>query len=401
MSFGQLLPSHRKELEALIASSGIPLSSFHWSRKAGEEVGLHGSPVAAVLHTSGYFFAVAEVPTAAPGFRGQQPPGWFHTHSMPGSATTVDQFTGLRWHHVVEAFKTWLTNLSRELAIPTLQLPPDPPSADSNDGPKEAERGSVLDVTIAKFIRALRAIRDLRARQYGSPEHRKWERDTRVALRKTFGENSNQLLEFASLFGSPAAIAPARAIHEDYVAALDRVAPFLRSIIDELRDYGLPATAAAHNPPLSTPLVRIQRLCDRFPQVAHEILKRHENRSTLAITDEYDVQDLMRGLLRVDFDDIRDEEYTPSYAGGASRMDFLLKAEQVVLETKMTRPSLTAKKLGEELLVDIARYATHPDCKILVCFVYDPEGRIHNPRGVEADLQRKDGSLQVIVIIRP
>ncbi len=37
----------------------------------------------------------------------------------------------------------------------------------------------------------------------------------------------------------------------------------------------------------------------------------------------------------------------------------------------------------------------------LVCFVYDPEGIISNPRGIENDLRRSDGDLYVEVIIRP
>ena len=59
--------------------------------------------------------------------------------------------------------------------------------------------------------------------------------------------------------------------------------------------------------------------------------------------------------------------------GGASRMDFLLKNEKLVVEAKMTRAALTEKQIGEQLIVDAAGYSTHPDCTILVCFIYDPE----------------------------
>jgi hypothetical protein len=82
-------------------------------------------------------------------------------------------------------------------------------------------------------------------------------------------------------------------------------------------------------------------------------------------------------------------------------MDFLLKRERIVIETKMAREGLDAKKLGEELIVDIARYATHPDCGTLVCFVYDPAGRIRNPAALEGDLSKTHGELVVRVLIRP
>ena len=34
-----------------------------------------------------------------------------------------------------------------------------------------------------------------------------------------------------------------------------------------------------------------------------------------------------------------------------------------------------------------------------MCAVYDPESRIHNPRGLESDLSKDDGELSVIVKI--
>ncbi len=120
------------------------------------------------------------------------------------------------------------------------------------------------------------------------------------------------------------------------------------------------------------------------------------------MNDECDVQDLLHALLCIDFDDIRDEEWTPSFASAASRMDFLLKSERVVVEAKMTRKGLDAKTLGEELIVDIGRSRVHPDCDTLFCFVYDPDGRIKNASGLERDLEKlSDGELNVRVLIRP
>ena len=44
---------------------------------------------------------------------------------------------------------------------------------------------------------------------------------------------------------------------------------------------------------------------------------------------------------------------------------------------------------------------THPDCKVLVCFVYDPLGRIGNPEGLERDLSGLKDGLPVKVLIAP
>ncbi len=148
-------------------------------------------------------------------------------------------------------------------------------------------------------------------------------------------------------------------------------------------------------------LTRVERLLKRFHLVVRQLNARHDNRPTIEVEDEYDVQDLLHALLTLHFDDIRPEEWTPSYAGSSSRMDFLLKQEQIIIEVKKTRKGLSVKEVGEQLIIDIEKYQAHPDCKILICFVYDPEGKIANPNGIVNDLNRKEGDLTVKVIIAP
>ena len=43
--------------------------------------------------------------------------------------------------------------------------------------------------------------------------------------------------------------------------------------------------------------------------------RRYADRPPIVIADEYDVQDLIRTILVAMFDDVRPEEWTPSYAG--------------------------------------------------------------------------------------
>jgi hypothetical protein len=119
------------------------------------------------------------------------------------------------------------------------------------------------------------------------------------------------------------------------------------------------------------------------------------------MTDEYDVQDLLGALLKLHFTDVRPEEWTPSYAGNVSRIDFILKQEQIAIEAKMTRKNLDQKELTNQLAVDILRYQSHQDCKTLICFVYDAIGKCHNPTALENDLTKDHGGLNVVVIVRP
>jgi hypothetical protein len=142
-------------------------------------------------------------------------------------------------------------------------------------------------------------------------------------------------------------------------------------------------------------------LAERIHNVMRKLLERREGRPTLDVEDEYDLQDLFHALLTIHFDDIRKEEWLPSYAGGASRMDFLLPEIESVIELKKSRQSMSTKELGEQLIVDIAKYEKHPMCRTLYCVVYDPEGRIANPRGVENDLNSETGEVSVRVMIVP
>lgn len=145
----------------------------------------------------------------------------------------------------------------------------------------------------------------------------------------------------------------------------------------------------------------LNTITDKFHLVAKQLRQRYDDRTSLDIKDEYDTQDLLHALLRIYYDDIRTEEWNPSYAGGSTRSDFLLKEEKIVIEVKKTRSSLKTKQLGEQLIIDIAKYKPHPDCKVLYCFVYDPEGYIANPRGIENDLNSDSNDMKVIVKIVP
>ncbi|MCH8519583.1 MAG: DUF2321 domain-containing protein [Nanoarchaeota archaeon] len=147
--------------------------------------------------------------------------------------------------------------------------------------------------------------------------------------------------------------------------------------------------------------VLVENICNKFHLVVKQIRCRYNERNSIEINDEYDVQDLFHALLKLHFDDIREEEWTPSYAGSGSRVDFLLKKEKIIIEIKKTRMNLKDKHLGEQLIIDTERYKSHPDCKTLICFVYDPEGFINKARSIENDLSGKKEDLLVKTIIVP
>lgn len=228
-----------------------------------------------------------------------------------------------------------------------------------------------------------------------------WQLDTHAILERIFGRDTRQTQYFEAIRWGPSILISGHdnsgAYDSAYKGALRKAIALLESAIVEIRTFWDSEQPGVH----TDPFLRIERICERFHIIVRKLRERYNNRPTLDVTDEYDVQDLIHALLLVDFEDVRKEEYAPSCAGASSRIDFLLKRERIVLETKRSRKGLTAKVVGEELIIDSRRYKEHPDCKSLVCFVYDPEGFIANPRGIENDLSISDGNLPVKVFIRP
>ncbi|MBO1069683.1 MAG: hypothetical protein HEQ13_10070 [Dolichospermum sp. DEX189] len=240
-----------------------------------------------------------------------------------------------------------------------------------------------------------------------SPDFYQWKIDTEIAIKRIFGNNNEYLTHFKEInFTATYALGDyynrTEGISED---GLQKSRAILRSMINEVENnwdkWKVEQTDVTHNLSVITNSEIIKIICDRFHLFARKLEIRRSDRSTIKIIDEYDVQYLFHALLTLYFDDIREEEYTPSYAGGASRVDFLLKEEQTVIELKKTREKLTDKEVGEQLIIDIARYKSHSDCKTLICFVYDPERRIKNPRGLENDLSKTTDGMIVQVFIRP
>lgn len=140
----------------------------------------------------------------------------------------------------------------------------------------------------------------------------------------------------------------------------------------------------------------------RFHSVVKSLEKRSHGRPLLKINNEYDVQYLVKALLHIRFNDVREEEHAPSFGTSTTRIDFILKEEEIVIETKMTRDGLDDKVLLKQLIEDIMFYQEHPDCKTILFIVYDPKERIKNPHAILGDLGKRNfGNLKVLLIISP
>lgn len=140
-----------------------------------------------------------------------------------------------------------------------------------------------------------------------------------------------------------------------------------------------------------------------LPRAMQPLIHRRKGSQSLLFTSEYDIQDLLHALLRPWISDIRPEEFCPSYAGSNTRMDFLLPAHNLVIETKRIRDRSHASKVGDELIIDIEHYRRHQNASYLWCVVYDPELFISNPKGLIRDLEgiraTPEGKIDVKVVV--
>lgn len=140
-----------------------------------------------------------------------------------------------------------------------------------------------------------------------------------------------------------------------------------------------------------------------LPRSMHPLSHRRKGAQVLTFETEWDVQDLLHALLRPWVSDIRPEEFTPSYAGSSTRMDFLLPKYSLVIELKYVRDRAHGRKIGDELIIDIEHYRRHPKCDKLWCVIYDPKNMITNSEGLKTDIEGErttpDGKLIVKVLI--
>lgn len=252
---------------------------------------------------------------------------------------------------------------------------------------------------------ALKAIQELYSRipylrkvKEDDEEYRLWKFQVDNVIKQIFKEDSSEYKSIhAKLFpvvGMPLGIkVDYREIYLKRLDALDANLKGLESGINLLGDESV----ITDNDAVST----LTNILSRFHRFARQLKHRHNNRNTIDIDDEYDVQDLLHAILKLHFDDIRPEENLPNYAGSSSRVDFALKNEKILVEVKKTRKGLKDKELGEQLILDKAHYRINQDYDTLVCFIYDPEELINNPTALEKDLNETNSELNVIVVISP
>jgi hypothetical protein len=178
----------------------------------------------------------------------------------------------------------------------------------------------------------------------------------------------------------------------------------VRSVLAAV-DYVLekrPVPAARAGGPETGDLDLIVGLARRFHESVLS-LKHHPHKGTiLAVDTEWDCQYLFRAILAAYVPDIRDEEWNPSVAGSSARCEFFIKPLRTMIELKVARKAVDAKKIKGELATDFLDYGANKEIDRVICLIYDPGCVLKSPAAVQSDLSGpKTGLERVEVVISP
>jgi hypothetical protein len=151
--------------------------------------------------------------------------------------------------------------------------------------------------------------------------------------------------------------------------------------------------------PEESAVARVERIFERFGDVARQLDERQRDRQPLLMEDEYDVQYLLHALLKIYFDDIRSETWTERHSSVSPRIDFLLERHDLGIEVKRASDSMSPKRIRSDLAEDKEQYRKDSNIGTLLCFIYDPEYQIKNPVEFETDLSESPSNLTTRVTI--
>lgn len=150
------------------------------------------------------------------------------------------------------------------------------------------------------------------------------------------------------------------------------------------------------------PLADLEKLLRRLPRVARQLRARHGDRPAFRVADDYDLEDLLRALLALHFDEVWPEGRTPSYAPGVRtdlRVDRGEGEPPVVVACRRVATPVDEGRLAAQLREDVAHYQPRRAGGVLIALLYDPEGLLPNPESLETRWSGQEGEWQFRCVI--
>jgi hypothetical protein len=140
------------------------------------------------------------------------------------------------------------------------------------------------------------------------------------------------------------------------------------------------ATQAAPPETMDT-LELLERVLRRLPHAVRQLRDRHDGRPTVRVVDAFDLEDLVRAILHLHFDDVRRETRTPGYSF-VTRTDFIVGPQRIAVTAKLAQQDVRERELVRQIHEDAAFYE-QKDCDCLVVLVYDPEQIVRDAQQFE------------------
>jgi hypothetical protein len=148
----------------------------------------------------------------------------------------------------------------------------------------------------------------------------------------------------------------------------------------------------------ASPRAHLETMLRRLPRIAAQLRFRQTDRSPFRIEDDRDLEDLVRALLAMHFDDVRPECRTPSYSTG-TRTDLLLFPHGFAVTVKLANPELRETAIARQLQEDALYYSQRKQGGLLVAYVHDPEGLLREPPVLEKAWSSRETEVEVQCII--
>jgi hypothetical protein len=118
----------------------------------------------------------------------------------------------------------------------------------------------------------------------------------------------------------------------------------------------------------------------------------------MMVQDERDLEDVVRALLPLYFDDIRPQARTPHYAG-FTRTDFLQTPQHIAVTVKLVRSRVNDLLLAEEIREDAAYWRGQGNCRLLMVYIHDPEAKLREPSVLEKEWSATGEAWEVLCVI--
>ncbi|HET7232079.1 MAG TPA: hypothetical protein VFJ16_18880 [Longimicrobium sp.] len=131
----------------------------------------------------------------------------------------------------------------------------------------------------------------------------------------------------------------------------------------------------------------LREIIELFPDVATFLRCRTGKRPNFEISAEQDVRDLLYAMLKGILPDAKLEEFTPQHALSSKRVDICIPSMKLLIEVKFVRNRTHARRVADELKIDIESYFPHPHCDELMVVVWDPNRHITDRRIFIQDLR--------------